>query len=259
MCTWFVWVGPPGALAAVVRGFKGRAARVLCEEFPHLRNFAMVLWSPVYFAVSVGSVSETTVRRYIEYQWDAVLASWVNRSRSPAPACMAASYVWVTSQGLIALRFECTVTDITDAQARHRHSFLAAMPGEVLGATLKTEAAEGFLAGKHCKTNKVAGRRPEAMPGFRRKDADQRFVCWFNGDRDAVFTKTGHRSGMVAISGANPRTRHAPGRGAHGKPHTLGWKVMLHVGLSQPIRLYTWVQMNEARRVLRRAQHRRAG
>jgi putative transposase len=35
---------------------------------------AKVLWAPAYFAVSVGCVSETTVRRYIEHQWAAALA-----------------------------------------------------------------------------------------------------------------------------------------------------------------------------------------
>lgn len=71
----FVRVGPTDAPAAVVRAFKGRTARVLRAEFPHLRRFAKALWSPAYFAASVGYVSETTVRRYIEHQWDAVLAS----------------------------------------------------------------------------------------------------------------------------------------------------------------------------------------
>jgi putative transposase len=33
-----------------------------------------VLWSPSYFASSVGCVSESTVRRYIEHQWDKVAA-----------------------------------------------------------------------------------------------------------------------------------------------------------------------------------------
>ncbi|MGH3524643.1 MAG: IS200/IS605 family transposase [Mycobacterium sp.] len=70
----FVRVGPTDAPAAVVRAFKGRTARVL-QEFPHLRNFAKVLWSPAYFAASVGYVSETTVRRYSEHRWDAVAAS----------------------------------------------------------------------------------------------------------------------------------------------------------------------------------------
>lgn len=69
----FVRVGPTdAAAAAVVRAFKGRTARVLRREFPYLRNHAKVLWSPSYFAASVGYVSESTVRRYIEHQWDAV-------------------------------------------------------------------------------------------------------------------------------------------------------------------------------------------
>ena len=68
----FVRVGPTDAPAQVVRAFKGRTARVLRQEFPHLRNHAKVLWSPPYFVASVGYVSESTVRRYIEHQWDAV-------------------------------------------------------------------------------------------------------------------------------------------------------------------------------------------
>jgi putative transposase len=58
--------------AAVVRAFRGRTARVLRAEFHYLRRFAKVLWSPSYFAASVGNVSESTVRRSIEHQWDAV-------------------------------------------------------------------------------------------------------------------------------------------------------------------------------------------
>lgn len=38
----FVRVGPTDAPAAVVRAFKGRTARVLRAEFPHLRTFAKV-------------------------------------------------------------------------------------------------------------------------------------------------------------------------------------------------------------------------
>ncbi len=71
----FVRVGPTDAPASVVRAFKGRTARVLRQGFPYLRRCAKVLWSPSYFAASVGYVSESTVCRYIERQWDAVLAS----------------------------------------------------------------------------------------------------------------------------------------------------------------------------------------
>jgi putative transposase len=68
----FVRVGPTKAPAEVVRAFAGRSARVLGEEFPYLRRRAKVLWSPSYFAASVGYVSESTLRRCIEHQWDAV-------------------------------------------------------------------------------------------------------------------------------------------------------------------------------------------
>jgi putative transposase len=71
----FVREGPTAAPAAAVRAFNGRTARVLRPEFGHLRSFAKVLWSPAYVAASVGYVSETTVRRYIEHQWAAVGAS----------------------------------------------------------------------------------------------------------------------------------------------------------------------------------------
>lgn len=67
-----VRVGPTDAPAQVVRAFRGRTARVLRQEFPHLGQFAKVLWSPSYFAASVGYVSEATVRHNIEHQWDAV-------------------------------------------------------------------------------------------------------------------------------------------------------------------------------------------
>ena len=70
----FVRVGPTDAPAAVVGAFKGRTARLLRAEFPYLGRLAKVLWSPSYFAASVGHVSESTVRRYIEHQWDAVAA-----------------------------------------------------------------------------------------------------------------------------------------------------------------------------------------
>jgi putative transposase len=68
----FVRVAPADAPASVVRAFKGRTARVLGAEFRYLRRLEKVLWSPSYFAASVGYVSESTVRGYIEHRWDAV-------------------------------------------------------------------------------------------------------------------------------------------------------------------------------------------
>lgn len=68
----FVRVGPSVAPASVVRAFRGRTARVLRHEFPYLPNHAKVLWPPSYCAASVGYVSESAVRRYVEHQWDVV-------------------------------------------------------------------------------------------------------------------------------------------------------------------------------------------
>jgi putative transposase len=71
----FAGVGPTDTPVVVVRAFKGRTTRVLRAEFAYLRWLAKVLWSPSYFAASVGYVSELTARRCIEHQWEAVMAS----------------------------------------------------------------------------------------------------------------------------------------------------------------------------------------
>ena len=68
----FVRVGPTDVPAALVGAVTGRTARVLGAEFSDLRRLAKVWWSPSYLAASVGYVAESTVRRYLEYQWDAV-------------------------------------------------------------------------------------------------------------------------------------------------------------------------------------------
>jgi putative transposase len=67
-----VRVGPTDAPAQMGRAFNGPAARVLRQEFAHLRRFTTVLLSPSYFAASVGDVAKSTVRRSIEHQRDEV-------------------------------------------------------------------------------------------------------------------------------------------------------------------------------------------
>ncbi|MQA64265.1 MAG: IS200/IS605 family transposase, partial [Actinophytocola sp.] len=67
----FVRVRPADMPAEVVRKFNGRTARVRRQEFRWLAK-SKVLWSKSYFGASVGYVSEATVRRYNEHQWDAV-------------------------------------------------------------------------------------------------------------------------------------------------------------------------------------------
>jgi len=135
-----------------------------------------------------------------------------------------------------------SVVDVSDAEARRLHSHLAAMPSLVLEATYKTESQDWFSATKRRKTNLARGRKPGRMPGFRsRKSDDDRFVCWFNGGRNAVLTKTGRRSGLVRITGQNPSEHRQDG-------HGLAWSLTFHVRLSQPIRPYTSVRVNLTRR-----------
>lgn len=46
---------------------KGRASRLLRQEFPHLRRLPS-LWTPSYFVGTAGNVSADTIRDYIEIQ-----------------------------------------------------------------------------------------------------------------------------------------------------------------------------------------------
>lgn len=64
----FVETDPRWAPAEFVGKIKANTSRVLREEFQHLRTRLPTLWSRSYFCATVGAVSETTVRRYIEAQ-----------------------------------------------------------------------------------------------------------------------------------------------------------------------------------------------
>ncbi|PWC61026.1 transposase [Azospirillum sp. TSH7] len=64
----FVEADPTLGVAEIVNRLKGKSSRVLRQEFPALRSRLPTLWSRSYFAATVGSVSEETIRRYIEDQ-----------------------------------------------------------------------------------------------------------------------------------------------------------------------------------------------
>ena len=64
----FVCSDPTRAPQDLANQFKGYPSRVLRQEFAQLRNRASALWSSAYDAVSVGHVSEETVRKDIETQ-----------------------------------------------------------------------------------------------------------------------------------------------------------------------------------------------
>lgn len=59
---------PRWSVAEIVNRLKGVSSRALRSEFPHLRSRIPTLWSRSYYAGTVGSVSEETVRNYIESQ-----------------------------------------------------------------------------------------------------------------------------------------------------------------------------------------------
>jgi putative transposase len=61
--------GPPTlGVAEIVNRLKGYTSHALREEFALLRSRLPTLWSRSYYAGSVGSVSESVVRKYIESQ-----------------------------------------------------------------------------------------------------------------------------------------------------------------------------------------------
>ena len=64
----FVEGGPTICVAEIVNGLKGFTSHELREQFPFLKSRLPTLWSRSYYAGSVGSVSETVVRNYIESQ-----------------------------------------------------------------------------------------------------------------------------------------------------------------------------------------------
>ncbi len=64
----FVEADPRWAVAEIVNRLKGKSSRALRSEFPHLRSRIPALWSRSYYAGTVGSVSEETVKHYIESQ-----------------------------------------------------------------------------------------------------------------------------------------------------------------------------------------------
>ena len=129
----------------------------------------------------------------------------------------------------------------SDAEARRARSFLAAVPSLILQAPEKAEHVEWFAAVRRRATNKGRGIAPGGMPGFRRKRDDARFVCWYNGGRNATLHRLGRRNAVVVISGQNPADHPGPRR---------RWQIAVKVRLSQPVRDYTSVAVNWTRRTL---------
>jgi len=65
-----IQINPRDSISKVVQLLKGGSSRVIRKEYPELEEFLWgdSFWSDGYFAESIGSKSETTMRRYIKEQ-----------------------------------------------------------------------------------------------------------------------------------------------------------------------------------------------
>ncbi|CAA9313418.1 MAG: hypothetical protein AVDCRST_MAG93-5371 [uncultured Chloroflexia bacterium] len=64
----FVACDPTHAPQFLANQFKGYTSRVLRHEFAHLRSQLPSLWSRSYYVGAAGTVTDATIRRYIEQQ-----------------------------------------------------------------------------------------------------------------------------------------------------------------------------------------------
>ena len=66
-------VMPPWiSVTVLIKKLKGTTARWLFKQKPELRRsfYHHHLWSPSYFARTVGNCSEETIKHYVETQWE---------------------------------------------------------------------------------------------------------------------------------------------------------------------------------------------
>ena len=61
---------PTMAPSKIVQYVKGRSSRLIQDEFPHIqkRYWGQHMWARGYFCSTVGSVTDETIRAYIENQ-----------------------------------------------------------------------------------------------------------------------------------------------------------------------------------------------
>ena len=64
----YVKTDPTNSPHYIVQQLKGYTSRLLRQEFASLKSRLPTLWTRSYFCESVGHISESTVKRYIENQ-----------------------------------------------------------------------------------------------------------------------------------------------------------------------------------------------
>ena len=128
---------------------------------------------------------------------------------------------------------------LPDKEARLQCSWMAGIPAPILSSTDRIESVEWSAGLKRKKT--VGGR----IPGFKSRHRGLGFVCWRNASKtgNALFHRTGRKSGVVVITGMNPTRWRKPGEKLH-------WRIVIHVRVSQPIRPYTSVHVDWTHRSL---------
>ena len=128
---------------------------------------------------------------------------------------------------------------LSDKEARLRCSWMAGIPAPILSSTDRIENTE-WSAGLKRRKN-IGGR----IPGFKSRHRGLGFVCWRNASKtgNALFHQTGRKSGVVVITGMNPKRWVKPSEKSH-------WRIIIHVRVSQPIRPYTSVHVDWTHRTL---------
>ena len=130
---------------------------------------------------------------------------------------------------------------VKDSQARLDCLWLACIPSPILASCERVENTGWFAGLKRKRTN--GGR----IPGFRsRHRAPQYFVCWRNQSKtgNALYHRTGKRTGVVIITGGVPKRYRREGESE------ARWRLAIHVRISQPVREYTSVSVNWTDRTL---------
>lgn len=64
----FVKSKPVYMIHFVINQLKGYVSSILRKEFPHIRTRLPSLWTRSYFVETIGHISESAVKRYIENQ-----------------------------------------------------------------------------------------------------------------------------------------------------------------------------------------------
>lgn len=66
----FVSSHPKLSISYIVKMMKGISGRLLMREFPEIEKYLWKgeLWNPSYYVETIGSVSEESIRRYIQNQ-----------------------------------------------------------------------------------------------------------------------------------------------------------------------------------------------